>query len=639
MALKRQVKNFVKNYSEAEIKVREATSNDPWGPSSSLMLEISDLTFSGGSLSEIMNMLWQRLNDHGRNWRHVYKSLTLMDYLIKNGSKKVIQHCRECFFNIQTLKDFQHVDEAGKDQGYYVREKSKQIIALLMDEQLLQKEREIACRTRRRTSYSVTFPKRLPATSHSPTSSASAPPPENPASENKRKLFKVPRLHRSRLAHKTEVKQEQNQSFQMPSKSATSQETLPLKTNAWKSTEDLIIFYDDEAKTLWPPTSPANLSSASELSKGQPETPYSWDSEAVPASMEQSSFAQGNLESGRRPDITISNFANRKPLQLPPGKPSALNDSEALGMMHDIWSPNGEEFVNTNLKFSTSDKFSHKPQASVETLYVSSVLKAFHPSRRSESRKYLKSTLSSSKQYPEMSKTALPNFSPRASSIVPVDSVGSNPYTQHDLTSSGGTPPFFSSFSISSPDSATVEDVVCSLPKHSDESPFWPSQGKSSSSIFFKDMKIRVNYPPAPFGVSSDEEEISHINALDFFPNNSNLAGNPTCLENRTVDISESDWVAFSTQEVSGLSSVSRDNILANKSLPEENGSPKPILVILGEIKSALEGLRGDLSNVVQELRIIKGHLVNMARKSQETKKALRISPTPTDSPVGSSPS
>ncbi|XP_039770006.1 ENTH domain-containing protein 1 isoform X2 [Ornithorhynchus anatinus] len=558
MALKRQVKNFVKNYSEAEIKVREATSNDPWGPSSSLMLEISDLTFSGGSLSEIMNMLWQRLNDHGRNWRHVYKSLTLMDYLIKNGSKKVIQHCRECFFNIQTLKDFQHVDEAGKDQG---------------------------------------------------------------------------------LAHKTEVKQEQNQSFQMPSKSATSQETLPLKTNAWKSTEDLIIFYDDEAKTLWPPTSPANLSSASELSKGQPETPYSWDSEAVPASMEQSSFAQGNLESGRRPDITISNFANRKPLQLPPGKPSALNDSEALGMMHDIWSPNGEEFVNTNLKFSTSDKFSHKPQASVETLYVSSVLKAFHPSRRSESRKYLKSTLSSSKQYPEMSKTALPNFSPRASSIVPVDSVGSNPYTQHDLTSSGGTPPFFSSFSISSPDSATVEDVVCSLPKHSDESPFWPSQGKSSSSIFFKDMKIRVNYPPAPFGVSSDEEEISHINALDFFPNNSNLAGNPTCLENRTVDISESDWVAFSTQEVSGLSSVSRDNILANKSLPEENGSPKPILVILGEIKSALEGLRGDLSNVVQELRIIKGHLVNMARKSQETKKALRISPTPTDSPVGSSPS
>lgn len=111
------MKNFVKNYSDAEIKVREATSNDPWGPSSSLMLDISDLTFNTISLSEIMNMLWQRLSDHGKNWRHVYKSLTLMDYLIKNGSKKVIQHCREGFCNLQTLKDFQHIDEAGKDQG------------------------------------------------------------------------------------------------------------------------------------------------------------------------------------------------------------------------------------------------------------------------------------------------------------------------------------------------------------------------------------------------------------------------------------------------------------------------------------------------------------------------------------------
>ncbi|KAB0347913.1 hypothetical protein FD754_012770 [Muntiacus muntjak] len=120
MAFRRQVKNFVKNYSDAEIKVREATSNDPWGPSSSLMLDISDLTFNTVSLSEIMNMLWQRLNDHGKNWRHVYKSLTLMDYLIKNGSKKVIQHCREGYHNLQTLKDFQHIDEAGKDQGPFM---------------------------------------------------------------------------------------------------------------------------------------------------------------------------------------------------------------------------------------------------------------------------------------------------------------------------------------------------------------------------------------------------------------------------------------------------------------------------------------------------------------------------------------
>lgn len=54
-------------------QVREATSNDPWGPSSSLMSEIADLTYNVVAFSEIMSMVWKRLNDHGKNWRHVYK--------------------------------------------------------------------------------------------------------------------------------------------------------------------------------------------------------------------------------------------------------------------------------------------------------------------------------------------------------------------------------------------------------------------------------------------------------------------------------------------------------------------------------------------------------------------------------------
>uniref|UniRef100_A0A4W5K6P3 ENTH domain-containing protein n=1 Tax=Hucho hucho TaxID=62062 RepID=A0A4W5K6P3_9TELE len=72
-SLRRQVKNMVNQYSEAEIKVREATSNDPWGPPSSLMSEIADLTFNVVALTEVMGMIWKRLNDSGKNWRHVYK--------------------------------------------------------------------------------------------------------------------------------------------------------------------------------------------------------------------------------------------------------------------------------------------------------------------------------------------------------------------------------------------------------------------------------------------------------------------------------------------------------------------------------------------------------------------------------------
>ena len=150
------MKNIVNNYSEAEIKVREATSNDPWGPSSSLMTEIADLTYNVVAFSEIMSMVWKRLNDHGKNWRHVYKALTLLDYLIKTGSERVAQQCRENIFAIQTLKDFQYVDRDGKDQGVNVREKAKQLVALLKDEERLKAERAQALKTKERMALEGT---------------------------------------------------------------------------------------------------------------------------------------------------------------------------------------------------------------------------------------------------------------------------------------------------------------------------------------------------------------------------------------------------------------------------------------------------------------------------------------------------
>ncbi|CAH2307348.1 epsin-2 isoform X2 [Pelobates cultripes] len=155
-SIRRQMKNIVNNYSEAEIKVREATSNDPWGPSSSLMTEIADLTYNVVAFSEIMSMIWKRLNDHGKNWRHVYKALTLLDYLIKTGSERVSHQCKENIFAIQTLKDFQYIDRDGKDQGINVREKSKQLVCLLKDDERLKGERAQALKTKERMAQVAT---------------------------------------------------------------------------------------------------------------------------------------------------------------------------------------------------------------------------------------------------------------------------------------------------------------------------------------------------------------------------------------------------------------------------------------------------------------------------------------------------
>lgn len=147
--IRRTIKNVVHNYSEAQVKVRESTSNDPWGPSSTIMGEIADLTYNVVAFTEIMQMIWKRLNDHGKNWRHVYKSLVLLDYIIKTGSEKVAQQCKENIYAIQTLKDFQHIED-NKDLGMNVREKAKQLVSLLKDEERLKNERVKALKAKER---------------------------------------------------------------------------------------------------------------------------------------------------------------------------------------------------------------------------------------------------------------------------------------------------------------------------------------------------------------------------------------------------------------------------------------------------------------------------------------------------------
>ncbi|CAB3364633.1 Hypothetical predicted protein [Cloeon dipterum] len=147
--IRRTVKNLAHNYSDAQVKVREATSNDPWGPSSTIMSEIADLTYNVVAFTEIMQMVWKRLNDHGKNWRHVYKALMLLEYLIKTGSEKVASQCKENIFVIQTLRDFQHIEDSH-DQGLNVREKAKQLVSLLKDDEKLKNERVRALKAKER---------------------------------------------------------------------------------------------------------------------------------------------------------------------------------------------------------------------------------------------------------------------------------------------------------------------------------------------------------------------------------------------------------------------------------------------------------------------------------------------------------
>jgi hypothetical protein len=64
-----------------------------------------------------MDMLDKRLNDKGKNWRHVLKALKVLDYCLHEGSELVVTWAHKNIYIIKTLREFQYIDEDGRDVG------------------------------------------------------------------------------------------------------------------------------------------------------------------------------------------------------------------------------------------------------------------------------------------------------------------------------------------------------------------------------------------------------------------------------------------------------------------------------------------------------------------------------------------
>uniref|UniRef100_T1JG45 Succinate dehydrogenase assembly factor 3, mitochondrial n=1 Tax=Strigamia maritima TaxID=126957 RepID=T1JG45_STRMM len=137
--------NVVMNYTEVEAKVREATNDDAWGPTGVLMQEVAQCTFTYEHFPEVMGMLWKRmLHDNKKNCRRTYKSLLLLGYLVRNGSERVVTSAREHIYDLRSLENYTHVDEHGKDQGINVRQRVKDLIEFIQDDERLREERKKA---------------------------------------------------------------------------------------------------------------------------------------------------------------------------------------------------------------------------------------------------------------------------------------------------------------------------------------------------------------------------------------------------------------------------------------------------------------------------------------------------------------
>ncbi|XP_061723473.1 clathrin interactor 1 isoform X3 [Cydia pomonella] len=140
-----KVTNVVMNYTEVEGKVREATSDEAWGPTGQQMQELALATFTYEHFPEVMSMLWRRmLHDNRSHWRRTYKCLLLLSYLVRNGSERVVTSAREHIYDLRSLENYTYVDDVGKDQGINVRHKVRELIDFIQDDDKLREERKKA---------------------------------------------------------------------------------------------------------------------------------------------------------------------------------------------------------------------------------------------------------------------------------------------------------------------------------------------------------------------------------------------------------------------------------------------------------------------------------------------------------------
>ena len=81
--------------TELEKKIAEACLNKPWGASSTMLAELAQATFDYQDYPVVMAGVWKRIGEKGPNWRVVYKALSLLEFLLCNGSERSVEDARD----------------------------------------------------------------------------------------------------------------------------------------------------------------------------------------------------------------------------------------------------------------------------------------------------------------------------------------------------------------------------------------------------------------------------------------------------------------------------------------------------------------------------------------------------------------
>lgn len=82
----------------------------------------------------------------------LFQALVVLDYLILHASESVVLWSKDNIYVIKTLREFQYIDDDGRDQGSSIRARAKSLTDILQDDDRLRHERLARKNGRRRGS-------------------------------------------------------------------------------------------------------------------------------------------------------------------------------------------------------------------------------------------------------------------------------------------------------------------------------------------------------------------------------------------------------------------------------------------------------------------------------------------------------
>jgi len=140
----------LKPYTSTERKTRAATRNQAWGPVGQELNELAALSYHPTECNTIFKVLELRLDYPPDKWRNVYKSLSVIEFIVKRGSEDAVRKSKGFIQRLEYLESFAYITPDSRDVGGNIRHRARAIRALLQDEKRLKEGRHNAAKQQSR---------------------------------------------------------------------------------------------------------------------------------------------------------------------------------------------------------------------------------------------------------------------------------------------------------------------------------------------------------------------------------------------------------------------------------------------------------------------------------------------------------